>query len=912
MALDQLIATGRARLSFAIVIEGWPDVWVTDTTLNSCVSDDRTVRVGLQYEGLQFRERTLPGEGKLESDAITFRCVSQGPDDEATASFANYQQPVAVLESALTTSATTIDLVGSNSLADGYYYIGTETIQVSTFPTIVRQQWDSNAQKHFVADFDGELATFVYDSPPTLEGRRVELYCWERDDTKTLAGGTIIWRGVFATPARLDDGLTWLLTAQHIVSLLRQKVVGTPTEIHPAGIYHHAQCAVVVSAYLNGTQADFTYDTGWYATEKEMADAADALLQTAVYTTLSTTTSQIANIGFERTASGYAILMRTGSSPPSSFNALVGSPLIGYPHQDEWIRASDEVVVTASSLAANTDYVRELLFDTDQYLLAGGQMPRDALPSEYAFPTSFLGPTNIIGHDGSLLTTDVANLTTYPPYRIYVDRDLSSLALVTDHPAVHIEDTNNPNGMYRVTFGTDGNSVPYVDVESPLTIAVTGGIGWNSATKGFGNTQSGHVPALGHLSGETTIQPVVDYGTGSLANFVGTLITNGVDANAGVVPYIVSDDIGNFVFWDVSLNVAGSRSYLFADAVALEDIIAQELLLIGGLLYVDSSGKLAARPSPLLASTAAASATVDTTDIITPAGDAGSWPAVDFQRDGLVNQVTIQEGYDPVEGEWKGRPYVVIDRSSVAEHKNRGRGAIEIKPYSQAGTDAIDESDAGSIGGRYLQLMARPYVAITVQVRYSAFNLLLGDTVLLTCPQIPNGAGGRGFTNRRAFIVERKWNFELDSNQFGELVLWALLDEPYGYAPSAIVTGQSNTVGNTWVLTCSSSNTQNIGWSTLGDGKVLQHFAAGDLIEVMIYDNTGLATPIAGTVNSVTESSDQINVTFGGTWTPGSSTWVLEFQADAGGATDNMRKYVYIADANLLLADASTIARRQA
>ena len=80
MSLDQVKTSGRGRLSFALVIEGWPHIFTTSSRLTLADSKgDREVIAGLKTDGLRFRERCLPGRGELDADAITFSFTPPRP-----------------------------------------------------------------------------------------------------------------------------------------------------------------------------------------------------------------------------------------------------------------------------------------------------------------------------------------------------------------------------------------------------------------------------------------------------------------------------------------------------------------------------------------------------------------------------------------------------------------------------------------------------------------------------------------------------------------------------------------------------------------------------------------------------------------------------------------------------------------
>jgi hypothetical protein len=108
-----------------------------------------------------------------------------------------------------------------------------------------------------------------------------------------------------------------------------------------------------------------------------------------------------------------------------------------------------------------------------------------------------------------------------------------------------------------------------------------------------------------------------------------------------------------------------------------------------------------------------------------------------------------------------------------------------------------------------------------------------------------------------------------------------------GYAPSALVTGQTNTSGNTWAITLSSS------YFVSGDSAA-NHMLAGDVVEVYRFDSL-TAGVVAGTVASA--AANVVTVTFTGVWVPSTDEWVLTHSRTFGGAdTANMARYCIEAD----------------
>jgi hypothetical protein len=73
MTWADTLATGSGRLRFRLMIEGWPEEFVTDDTITHATNrDGRTVLSGLSYDGMKIGDRCLPWEGKLQADGNSF------------------------------------------------------------------------------------------------------------------------------------------------------------------------------------------------------------------------------------------------------------------------------------------------------------------------------------------------------------------------------------------------------------------------------------------------------------------------------------------------------------------------------------------------------------------------------------------------------------------------------------------------------------------------------------------------------------------------------------------------------------------------------------------------------------------------------------------------------------------------
>lgn len=898
MTWAEITSRGWGKIvGYRLTIEGWPDVWVSDPLITYTTNlDGRTVRTGLKTEGLGFSEQLNLQEARTIVRGFTAKIVSTDQNDHATSSFSTFNRPVAYLEAELSDTATTIN-TGPNLSNSTYYHIGTETILVGTYPTISRKHWNTHAQKHpgSATGLYGDPALMpVYDKPPTMEGRRANLFVYAEGDSMT-GDGTIVFRGIVSKPPTLDsDGLTWSIQVNPITDLLGQHIAAQNLDAKLYGIYHHNACPFYMRLQYDATASAHVGIVGLY----DDLDSLIAAVNDQIATQLTNITATgVDSLVMEKVGqNGERLIMRLQTNATAcNFAIDIGSPLVGFCSTTHWYKPDptkpgfpDQQGVWWDSIATNTEYIA----------VFGPESPDG---SYCPFPETPVGnQMTCLGEPGHAFAVAGNNAS---PWRVYVDKDLSDQVAAGTY--VHIDGiegfaagagrtgghlaSEGGAGDFEVSGqGTDVNAY-YIDFVPRST------------------RSAGLSPGVGFLNGETRFVSLRDYGEGDITAFRTGITTESVDANWGDTPFITAGataPYGDLATWDPDETVSSdptlwNREYVFAFSKSVGEILREECKMIAHHLYLDADFRIALRRFPAIGANMTSDTTIDTGDIVTPDGKRGMWPGWTPQRDGLVNEVTIQEGYDPVEDDWKGRKYVIRDVTSISEHKSRGKGKLEVKPYSQSESPIFPET-ATRIGEALMSVLARDYIQVTVRVPLSMFGLLVGDVVLFTCPQVPNGSGARGMTNQRAVVWGRRWNLD-PTNAFGELTLYVPTQLEGGYCPSGYITSQVNDSGDTWTITCLSSNDQNLAWSENGDGKITDHFAAGDYVEVMKLGDSG-ETRVTGTVDSVDGDNDAVTVSFDSTWTPGSDQWVLEFRKDTGStATARQQGYTYTADSNFEL-----------
>ncbi len=928
-------ATGSGTLRFMLVVEGWPDCWVTDRSI-TWSPDGQTVRSGLSAQGLAIQDRVIMYEARCEQSGITFKIVppdrrSGGAakwEDDPTASLSTRVVPVAAVEvgAELEDGATTFpNLEGGGSLSNStVYHMGSEAILIGTWPTITTRGYYSSIDQWHYAPAAGspDPPLYIWSRPPTMEGRRAYLYVWGSGDS-AAATGTVIWRGVVRRPPRLArDGITWEISCGGIVEILKQRIAGDVKVAHPVGIYHHSSCAVRIRMQYGGTVGDPVMLVGWKADETAMmewiSDALEAELANLGADTF------IESMKMDRDADdSYRLSFRTTASGQDTFTMELSSPIIGgmADNVDLWINAStgdavDGFNVELSTTATYYALLRrphEVFFDPNKRSTATLSAPLDVVsPLGYAHTIMRMAPMWRGSPQPFPLrgdrwqTIDASDIANNPPWRIYVDTDMDGTE------AIAIPNTDNPSGIYTLRGGGNGtgfsavNDAYYVEVEPYFR---------PGAWPEFGNADEGF---MGFLTSGTEIKARRSYGGNqTVFSFLQILKSLAIDfGNKGDTPFVTSEDLTAWGPNGVNLTDIALRDYVFYGPVELDAMLLEELKLINFIERIDGDGKLDAIPLPPLTSTAPVDAThtLDSDDIVTPADSYGDWPGWEPQRDGRITTVKIQEEWDPYTDEWTDEPRVIVDALAVAISKTRGKAVTEIKPYSrrssrtnsQVSMSLADERE--TLGRRYLAMFAKDYDVVRLAVPFTKFDVLCGDIVSVTHRHIPDGEGQRGLTGRRGIVIERSWPLNPKGDGHGYLTVMLADDAKVGYAPSALVTAQTNTAGTTWAITCSVANALNVAWSTNDDGLCLEHFADGDFVRVVKLDDSAAPTEVTGTVSGTPNAAaGTVTVVLDGAWTPGAFTWVLEFQEDTSGslATTAQRKYAYVADADLQLADAA-------
>jgi len=906
----KLLSQGSGRLRYRLEVEGWPESFVTDASItNANSSAGRTMLAGLSYRGLEISDRIIPLEGKVQANGITFRVTptcgratsadGTTSTDPITDSLSRYPDPVATLGSAgLDASGTTIDATPALS-NNTTYHVGTEAIRVGTYPTVTRAYWGTIAQEHRPNAIDGASVVYVYDRPPTMEGRICALFAY--GDGDDVAGeGTQVWTGVVSRQPRIDsDGVTWMIEALPLTHLLKQHVAGHASVMKPQGLYLSWLSPMWVRVVYEA-DADEELITGLY-TEETLAAAvvqaiSDGLTATGADAHFSSPT-------FSLFGSEWRVGIRKDTGDSVRFGIQIGSEITGranplHPENPGWVWdvTGTELISGADEFVLPATYSLPLTWPDTMY--RDGKRPTDV--TYQSAVASVLGATGGILEPGSEGTIDWGSAATAPANRIHVNVDTS---FFTDLVAVEIPGTNAKGAVfagganaeiYQVTdYGTDSITTSAGDTVSVCWIEVE--------TEALIQAR-GHFGFCGVIGPDTEIKAVRMYATGTVFDFMQSLEDNSIYANLGDVPWIpagVMPSAARLLDGSGLPAFALIRQYAFTSSLSVESILVEEMKLIVHTMYLTTSGVIGVRPLQV-PTLARSTAVIDPSVILAP--PTGEWPRFEPQRDGVVSSVSVQQNYNATTGDWTDPPIIFRDADAVATHKNKGRGAVAIKPYSTP-TQPADLTEVAEIAGRFLAFASREYIVITVQVPFTLFTVACGDVVTLTHKLIPDGAGGRGVVDRACMVIERKWNLDPAGARQGTLVLWMPARGETGYAPSGVVTGEVDNGDDSWTYTLDPSNGTNeeIGPDSSGSGDVASTFAVGDKIQIIdigsAVDNSvdGEITAISG--NDVTVQLD------GPPFTPTLGMALIYERNDGNDAQASQRIYAYVADSNFALAN---------
>lgn len=922
MSWADVTTYGSGFLRFAIVIEGWPEIWVTDSSITltdgTFGARGRSVRTGLLRDGLRFTERADLAQGKFTADSMRIRCVSADEREHALASFGSVGQSAGILATDLEADDTTITLLAPVA-ADGYYHVGTEVIYIDLNESepgltmnITRAHWDTQAQS-FIQVQDNELMTHrVYGRPRTAEGRRVTLYVWGDTDDATgydpegeeITMGRPIWRGIISVPPQLErDNQTWAISADHISTVFRQQLCARNDDIKVTGIWHPSDAPLYVYTFDpdNGTRYDQRAHVFWVGDVVLLQTKSVEIFANLLAETDSNLGDFFTDMHLVNREDGVWVLRgHTVASPGDYDNDTIHvgviSHLCGGLLATTWKKVTNNHVVdgTNGTFQANSVYEAEFSSQpqppVNSTATLFGWWNLHGQPRDEATFTRRLGVSHVM--------TD-SEIEDYDSHRLYIDRDWSGI-------------TANALSVDQESLVRPESFVSRDESKGALTLTVTdSGFDADYGTYFIRVIETDRPDSNifhGWATSEAVIVPV--YATDEPTDVVG-LINNLVEraaqySNDGNVPFIrdTDFDLDTEIIHSVP-EVSASRNYAFSKPVAVEDVIAEELKLTASMLSTRAQD---AKPTfvrmPIITGTSVVtfSRAIDRTTMQTPENGNGAWPSYELQSQGIATMVHVKDLYDSIEDDHNGTQRTVADANLLSSHKRRGLLEITIAPKSTRGSgQALTQGEAISIAAPILAVLGREYFTTQIPVPFSMFYAMIGDIVSVTASYLPNANGTRGVTNKRCMVIAREWNLDSGQNRHGVLTLLGLLEDLSGYTPSGMVSGYSG-AGVAFTLLLGAFPTLggddiNALISPRGDGDVASTFAIGDAIRIVQF---GVASPtiIQGTVTAVGVGS--VSVAFVSPWTPGANVWALEYDG-AATATTAQKLYAFVAGADGLI-----------
>lgn len=889
------LTTGSGETAFRLVIEGCPYIFVSDPRMECAMDDGRLVVRGLLNEELKVREfiRMTTAEldvtlGSLriaETDGPYLDAASRAFSSFTTDSFLGYLATGSSVSPSDTSASVRSD---AGFVVGDHVHIGTETWKVTGVTpsgtlaastiAIERGAWDTTPQA-FAATYatTSQLRNALNEitaAPGAYAGRRFWLYGhgsseYVLDTASTTTTGTLLYRGILAQDPELTDSGTWSLSIQSRLSLFDQEIgAGLDSQSMLRGIYYPAACAFEMrlkrltgpnnTDTFSGLDADVASIRipGWFASQGAWCSA--------LVTKLNTDAKVSAWGGFwDATEGDQWELYYTPAGGSPRWIEITGSNHVDGRFTNQWFIEGSETTLFLSGTRYRAGWDANVF----SAAVAGrhaaevpplGDMRR--VPRATYFPRA-----------SGITPSDEA---TAPYARFYLDSSAPYIA----------------HGTLAITGATaDGSEAG----RSFVTITGSGAEGYVEAASGG----SIAFPFCATGTFQPTLELGVLYGSimgSTLAEFMADVVTQAPVAGNSNGPFITSDDVADWTT-EVNASIAGrsflqSRQYLFTRPKKFIDVIREECKLHSLYPYIDASGKVAVRRLPA-ADQRPAVLTIDST-ILTPGEDFGR---MQLSPDGVIARAEFKSGYDSAGDKWANEfNFNALGGAQVTKSKGK---TIKIAPYVRpflpwAGNADFSSSDAQLVLERLLSTFGRQYYTIDLAVAMKAHTLRLGDTVVVSVPQLPYAGVRRmnattgGLTLLRAWVIGLEWPYGDDCG--GTVTLLVLASNTAGYTPSAWVESATG-AGTSWALTCTHAK--------YGDGSVADaaYFEPGFRVRLREWDSDA-PTIRTGTVSSVV--GDVVNVTLDSAWSGigAAAGYVLGFARATEGITAAQKLYCFMAD----------------
>lgn len=870
MTAAQIFARGSGPLDFRLVIEGWPEVFVTDGMTGGTQSDNRTRIQVLTRKGLRWSERQhfVEPVGELRG----FRVELTDHDGLTSASVQTPPSAVSYLaQDVLTKSATTVKITSVAGITAGtYLHVGTEVVRVASSPvatdsgysvSITRNRWDTEQQKHARLTGAALREVELTDRPVLMRGRRAWLYAHGPGETGVNDTGTLVWKGMVGDEPRLRQGVTWDILLDPLTKVLDQDIGVESTGLSPRGIFYSNNGAlwIRIREYTTSLLSSGTLDlevaiklTGFFETQATFVDALNGYLVLAK-AGVGLTNTYITRVEADgtwtievQTPSSGAVFATvsamSGADGASQDGVLLdsdGTPTTGVTNDGRYTLRWNPIVFSSGTIGEDDPGEAP---DTQLRLVPRASYRTVRPPTDV--DTVVLGPNVVydpaasdayVYLDGaSRLTTDDTLAIAGEPFRVVSVTGSSGL--------VQIWRTLYPCAALRFRGGWFGGERP----EFGATMDFNGIDGWTT-----------------------------------LGDFVDALVTKSAEyADLEGVPFLRSDDFDVATIQAiveeriVGLPHLQARSYAFTELKSLRAVLEQELLAHGLYLYLTTDWKMSFRPLR---------AVTGVDHDLTDDDRHDSTPTLEAIPD-VVNAVEVRTNY-VLDDEGKGEHRAIYTvREVLSQTRMRLRRKLEIAPEIVERSPISDVETARNVATPYLTVFGLPYDVVSFGITTVDYDVLVGEVVRMTLPQLPYQGVRRGaFVAKTGIVVGRSWDVATGAGVLDVLVLRGFYG---GYAPAAEVTARTSVSGTTYDLTTTSNK-----YSPAGAVDA-SFFEAGDKVRLVELDELDARVYFAEVV-SVTGSTIRVRAPYT-LPTLGSSSWALVPQDDLV-AQASQRSYTSIA-----------------
>lgn len=902
------LATGRGAVAWSLEIEGCKYVFCSENAMEGSLGDGRYRVRGLQSEGIQIQESVYLAGAELNISLSSLQIVETtgAYRDAATEVFTGWTAqavktwlaPVTVLPS----DTTGIKVRSAAGMTIGEdVHIGTEVWRITGITTgsgitdgvvdwdridVARSRWLTTAQG-FPALSAGPTGTAqniykITSQPASYAGRRIWLRGHGTSELGLASGGTLVFRGILADNPALSDSRTWSLSLEPRTKLLDGEIgQGGPGGTTLRGAYYPGRAPLDLGVYVCTTAtrsesyvASFRVILpGFFETQEAFVTALQAKLDAVLG-------AYCTPIVFVDARGAWGIKIVADGSTPRYVSITGGSAIDGWFNGNLLQSASDSLAIPpVNTVAASHEYTAS--WSGDSSIGFSGSLPGDQV--------RLMPRANY--HPGMARRGSDADVAAWPHTRFYLSSvaGLTTGAMTVTPPKINESDPD-PDPI-QLPIGTT-SALGYVEVFSSdawrIDHVTTGGL------SGFA--------ASGSL--QPTFDIAARYGSTDGCNLgaflAAVLIESPNSANVGTTPWLTSDDIDvNGITTEVLAAISGAsylarRDYVFGKRRKLSEILREELKLHGMFLCLASDGKITAKRFPQDVSSTVATINADTH---TPVDDFGTER---LSPDGIVTEVDLKLGYIARDDKW-ATEWNFPSVGGAATAKSKGQ-KLEITPFVRAhapltaAPDGMTPEDAAARVQSVLGWFGDQYYVISVPVSIEQHARRLGDSVLVTILQLPNGGArgstraGTGLFQTRATVVGRTWQY--GDSPTGTLDLFVHGLNIAGYTPSLLVAYETSGSGTTWTFHCNDDVFGPRQFTTEAPADA-SFFEAGFKI-VMREHDADSPRRYTGTVTSVV--GDGISIEFDEAFPGlGTATWIIGFDA-ANVVIPAQRVYCFLAD----------------